>query len=388
MQKIYIIALASIYSLMIFSGCKKKTEDTTFNYAVPTSYNQFTNVNYSDVQIRLNMFKSIEAEMKKPTTGIYTIPTQKLKNMFANSGSPFTDSVSWNSLSINLRDQVNPTAQAVIDGYLDIYTQASASAVVASYGDGNGGTGTAGLGTTSPTPKKVLFSANNINYAQSFQKIMFGGLLIYQIDNILTNISANDNSVKVTGKTYTAQEHAWDQAFGYLGFSSNYTVDSLTNTNFIAAHKALYFYIGNYSTQVDAGIQSSQALLNAFLKGRAAISNGDGITRDAQVAIIIAELEKFLAACAIHEINELTADNNAKFNDPASKCSSLSESMGFITAMKYNPKRTVITDAQIDDILSHYHTGSTLNDVTLTDAAYIKNTIAAIYGLTSLKDII
>jgi hypothetical protein len=381
-------------SLVIFSaGCKKKkTADdvTATSYNVPTSYGGFTNAEYAEETTRLNMFKSIENEMKKgvPSSGTHALDSVKLKHMFANVGSPFTDSTYWNTSPIQLESQVNPAAQFVIESYLGTYAKSSASVTPADFG--TGGAGVAGIGVSNAAngTKRILFSDNGINHAQTFQKVMFGGLLVYQIDNIVSNIANWDNTGNTGIKNYTAQEHAWDQAFGYLGFSSKYTVDSLTNTSFIAAHKSLYFYIANYSTQVDLGIQSSATLLNAFLKGRAAISNKDDATRNAQAAIIVAELEKFLAACVIHEINELIASSNLKFNDNPSKCSSLSESLGFLIAMKYNPNKTIINDTQINDVISHYHADSNLSNVTLQDVTYIKNTISSIYGYDALKDII
>ncbi|HVD98288.1 MAG TPA: DUF4856 domain-containing protein [Cytophagaceae bacterium] len=385
-----LLALALIFS----AGCKKKKDVVTpvNSYDVPTSYSGFSNVEYSEATTRLNMFKTIENQMKKgvPATGTYTLDGTALKNMFSNSSSPFTDSTQWNGISIQLEDHVDPNAHTLIEGYLDTYAQSSASTTPADFGTG-GTVGTAGIATGNATngSKRTLFDAHGINHAQAFQKTMFGAFLVYQIDNILANIANQDNSANVSGQSYTAQEHAWDLAFGYAGFSKKYTVDSLTNTTFIAAHKSLYFYIANYSTQVDAGIHSSTALLNAFLKGRAAISNKDDATRDAQATLIIAELEKFLAACVIHEINELMTGNaTVKFPDAPSKCSSLSESMGFLIAMKYNPRKVTISDTQIDDVLSHYHATTNLNDVSLSDVSYIKNTISSIYGLDSLKDII
>lgn len=386
MKKVILPIVSFLLTLALLSSCKKKDSDSSpapaASYSVPTTYRTFTNADYSEVSTRLNMFKSLETYMKAaiPSSGTYQLDSMKLIGMLSNSGSPFTDSTAWNALTISLENKINPAAKTTIERILKDYAKSSASTQTAS-------NGIAGLlaSTASPT-KKTLFDTQGQNDAQLFQKSLYGSFLVYQIDNILLNINSYDNNSVVAGKSYTAMEHAWDEAFAYLGYNGKYTVDSLTNTAFIAAHKAQYFYIANYATQIDAGGKSqfTSDLVNAFLKGRAAISNKDLAVRDAQVAIITVQLEKFLAACVVQEINELLANGGTKYNDPAAKMSSLSESKGFLLALTFCPNKTIITNAQLTDLLSHYHTFT--GDVTVDDATYIKNTISSIYGYDAIKD--
>jgi hypothetical protein len=380
-----IIPIGFLLVLSLISSCKKKDSDpapTAVSYNIPSTYRTFTNVDYSDASIRLNMFKSIEAYLKlaTPTSGTYQIDSMVLIRMLSNSGSPFTDSTSWNSLGISLEEKINPAAIHAVERILKEYAKSSASTQPAS-------NGISGLLTTKSVPtKQILFDTIGQSNAQLFQKSLYGSFLIYQIDNIMSTIDSYDNTTLVTGKTYTAMEHAWDEAFGYLGYNGSYTIDSLTNASFIAAHKTQYLYIANYTTQIDAGGKSNftKTFVNAFLIGRAAIVNKDLGTRDAQRAIITLQLEKFLGACVVQEINELLANAGSKLYDPASKMSSLSESKGFILALTFCPNRQVISDAQIADLLSHYHTY--MSDVTAVDATYIKNTISTIFGYTSIQD--
>jgi hypothetical protein len=387
MKKISFLSLSFLIAIITVSSCKKKDSDSPApapSYSVPNTYRSFSNVDYSEVSTRLNMAKSIEAYLKLavPTSGTYQLDSVKLIEMLANAGSPFTDSVSWNALSVSLEDKIAPSAKITVENILKSYAKSSASTQTASEG-------VAGLlaSTAAPT-KKTLFDTSGVNGAQIFQKTLFGSLFVYQINNTLTNINSYDNSSVVPGKGYTAMEHAWDESFAYLGFPGQYPVDSLTNTAFIAAHKASYYYIANYASQVDAGGQSQfiSNLVNAFLKGRAAITNKDLTTRDAQIAIITTQLEQFLAACVIQEINELLANGGTKYNDPAAKMSSLSESKGFLLAIQINlPFSKTITNTQLIDILSHYHT-TMYDNITVDDANYIKNTISSIYGFDAIKD--
>jgi hypothetical protein len=385
MKKIPFLSLSFFVLVVSVSSCKKKDSDPApVSYSVPNTYRSFTNADYSEVTTRLNMAKSIETYLKLgiPSSGTYAIDSVKLVSMLANSGSPFTDSIAWNALNISLEDKIAPSAKIAVEKILKTYAKSSASTQTASKG-------VAGLlaSTASPT-KKTLFDTSGVNGAQTFQKTLFGSLFVYQINNTLANINGYDNSSMVHGKTYTAMEHAWDEAFAYLGFPGQYPVDSLKNTAFIAAHKSSYYYIANYASQVDAGGSSQfiPNLVNAFLKGRAAVTNKDMTTRDAQIAIINTQLEQFLAACVVQEINELLANGGSKYNDPAAKMSSLSESQGFLLAIYYNlPFSNTITSTQVADLLSHYH-ATMYDNITVTDANYIKDTISHIYGFDSIKD--
>ncbi|HWZ21716.1 MAG TPA: DUF4856 domain-containing protein, partial [Cytophagaceae bacterium] len=375
----------------VICGCKKKKNDSNegtspaTNYTVPTTYSGFTNADYADVTTSLHMFKVIEAQLKLgvPSSGTHALDAQALKNMYSNTGSPFTDSTQWNGLTIQLNEQTSIIARSAMNSYLDSFALASQSTVAASEHVG-------GLLLTTILPaKNILLAPSGINYAQIIQKVGFSSVFMNQIHAILTELHEEDNTVNVSGKTYTAQEHAWDRAFGYAGFPGSYSADTLASPAFwgVAANKAKYFYIANYSIQVDGGINTTKTLVNAFLKGRAAISNKDYNTRDEQIAIINSALEKFLGGCVLHEIGELTASANAKYLDDASRNSSLSEILGFVMAIEYAPNRTTISDDDLQDILDHLHS-TDLWQISLMDVAYVKNKIALIYGLDSVKDTI
>jgi hypothetical protein len=384
------ISILVLFFLFIL-GCKKKKNDSnegtssTPTYTIPTTYSGFTNADYADVTTSLHMFKDIEAQLKlgAPSSGTYALDAQALKNMYSNTGSPFTDSTQWNGLSIQLNEETSIIARSAMNSYFDSFALASQSTVTAS--EHVGGL----LATTILPVKNILLAPSGINYAQIIQKVGFSAVFMNQIHAILTELPAEDNTANVTGETYTAQEHAWDRAFGYAGFPGSYSADTLASPAFwgVAANKAKYFYIANYSIQVDAGINTTKTLVNAFLKGRAAISNKDYTTRDEQITIINSTLEKFLGGCVLHEIGELTASGNAKFLDNASRNSSLSEIIGFVIAIEYAPNRTIISDDDLQDILDHLNY-TDVWQIELTDIAYVKAKIAAIYGLTSVQDII
>ena len=175
-----------------------------------------------------------------------------------------------------------------------------------------------------------------------------GGICAYEIENVYMTDSVNnsvDNSTVIAGSG-TALEHHWDEAFALWGVP----IDFPTNTTGLK-------YFGSYSNQVDAGLHSNATLMNAFLKGRAAISNKDLVTKQAQVAIIISTFDQLDAAAIVQEMKE--TDENIEAGDAVAAYGTLSESLGFVRNLKYNtsPVR-VITDAQIAQLEALYDSGN------------------------------
>ena len=195
-----------------------------------------------------------------------------------------------------------------------------------------------------------------------------GGFVTYQEVTIMSNINSYDNTSVVNGET--AREHAWDMAFGYWGVPINFPTN-----------KTGAVYWGSYTTQIDSGYHANSILMNAFLKGRAAITNKDLPTAQAQATIIIQTLEKATGGAVLQEVNEI----KAALTDNVKRNSALSECWGFVHSMQYNPKRT-ITDAQINAILTLFP--KNFWDLTTTDINNIENADANQYDFQNVKDIL
>jgi len=137
-------------------------------------------------------------------------------------------------------------------------------------------------------------------------------------------------------------------------------------------------YWGSYRNQRNAVLNCNTVLMNAFLKGRAAISNKDYTARDAARTTIRETWEKICVGSAIHYINE------AKTNlaDDAIRNHVLSECLGFVQSLKYNVTRK-ITDAEIAQVLGYI--GTNLYNVNTTDLNNAMNLLSTIYGLDSIK---
>jgi hypothetical protein len=352
------IYLVTFLSIAAFSACKKSDKDTTPSYTVPTTYN-FSNANFADATTRLGMYTEMSTTEKGATTGAISATT--LKNMFSNVSSPFT-TAAYNTSGIQIKDQGAALYQTDVLSFIDSLALVSASTTPAS-------SGVAGVGTSSANAAtKYALTANGINYAQVFNKATMGGLVTYQIVTIMDQISTYDNNTVVNGET--AMEHAWDIAFGYWGVP----IDFPTNKTGVKLW-------GSYTTQVDSGFHANAILMNAFLKGRAAISAKDNATVKVQATTILQTMERLTGAAALQEVNEI----KESINDNVARNSRLSECYGFVYSLKYNPKKT-ITDAQIDAILALFP--KNFWDLTQTDINNIQSAVAKQYDFVGVEDIL
>ena len=362
-QSLTIFGLLS--TLFLFTiGCKdsSNTVDPVPTYTVPTSYT-FANANFADATTRLGMVTEMSNFMKNATTGV--LDGQKLKDMFSNVNAPFT-TAAYNTSGLQIKDQCFSLLQTDVISYIDSLTKVSKSTLPASRG-------VAGVGASSANAaSKYALTATGVNYAQVFNKSIMGGLITYQIVNNYMDggiASTVDNSTVIPGSG-TAMEHNWDLAFGYWGVP----VDFPTN-------KTGAKLWGSYSTQVDSGYHANRILIDAFLKGRAAISNKDNATKVEQATIIMQTFERLTGAAALQEIKEV----KESLNDNILRNSRLSECYGFINSLRYNPKRK-ITDAQINAILALFP--KNFYDLTLTDVNNIRDAVAKQYDFDSVKDIL
>lgn len=353
----------SLTALVLFgsTSCKKTNTDATPTYTIPTTYN-FANANFADATTRLGEITEMTTLMKNATTGV--ISATNLKNMFANTGSPFA-TAAYNTSGIQPKDQGATLYQTDALSFIDSLVKVSTSTTVASRG-------VAGVGASSATPtSKYALTVTGVNYAQVFTKSTMTGLVTYQITTIMSNMAklAYDNTANVNGET--TMEHSWDMAFGYWGVP----IDFPTNKTGVKLW-------GSYTTQVDSGYKANKILMNAFLAGRAAISNKDNSNIIIQANIIMQAMEKLSAAAALQEVNEI----KASISDNIARNSRLSECYGFIYSIKYNPYKTALTDTQVNAILALFP--KNFYDLTSTDIANIQAAIAKPYGFVSVQDIL
>lgn len=362
MKKYSTILCSLSAAIILFTGCSKSKNNPTPTptYTVPTTYN-FANANFADATGTLGMYTEMANLMK---TGLTTqLSATALKNMFANASSPFA-TASYNTASFSIKAQGVALYQTDVPNFIDSLVSACNSGQPASRG-------VAGVGASSATPtSKYALTPRGVNFAQVFNKGTMGGLVTYQIVTTMDAVSklSINNTTVVNGET--AMEHAWDLAFGYWGVP----IDFPTNKTGVKLW-------GSYTSQVDSGFHVNKILMDAFLKGRAAISAKDNATITAQATIIMNTMERLTGAAALQEVNEI----KESISDNIARNSRLSECYGFVYSLKYNPKKT-ISDAQIDAILALFP--KNFYDLTIDDVNKIQNAVATQYNFVNVEDIL
>lgn len=365
MKKGFLFFSMATAAVLGFTSCKKDNKPSTPAYTVPTTYT-FSNTDSLKAKTMLSMMAQIEAIINKGNTPAIVIGAPALKSMFANQGNYFTDTtfngnvLHLNTSGIQLKSSTFSTAQTLIETIFDSVAAASQTG----RGAANGVAGVSSRGT--------LLSANGIYWRQYFTKTMMGVLIGHQITDVFLGDSLNSNI------SITAKQHAWDQAFYLWCVPANFP-----------ANRVGVKYWGSYTSQIDSGIakpvvnltgiNSNPTLLNAFLKGRAALANNDNATALQQAAIIIPFFEKMEAAAALHELNE--AKGNIP-NGAAAVCGNLSESLGFWTALKFNAHKN-ISDADYQAVLALY--GTNFYNMTPAGIDAILNKISSLYGWDAIK---
>lgn len=393
MKNIHRFLGALTITALLLSSCKKDEVTPTpspATYTVPTSYDfkntsNISTVDFSGQKVRLVMLDEISTLMG----GTSPVTEATLIDMY--NGTGFTDA-SLNTSGKKLSDKtaasvdyfsgINAEQTSIRETFKALFkdaesltsgsTEASAGVAGGYYMDG----------------KKRYFNANGLEPQQVFSKGMMGACLLDQIlNNYLSknkldagsNVANNTSKVLEAGKTYTTMEHAWDEAYGYI-----YGNDNLT------ANPAVYKFWSSYINQVNADPNFNtvkEAISKAFIKGRAAISNADYTSRDAQIDIIKTELAKVPAVRAVFYLNEGktklgTANGKAAFH-------ALSEAYGFIWCLRFtqNPstKAPYFSKEEVDSMLADLVKGTNgLYDLDYLNTALdtIAQKIATRFGFT------
>lgn len=382
MKNLYIglIALA----LITTTGCKKKgcTDPTATNYSeeakkddgscvfaeptpsytIPTTYG-FTDdsgnstVVYSGQTDRLNQLRELVAKAKTAKDGI--VSAQDLKDMFANTGGNGNGNFTFTSTR-QIKDKFFSADVALMESFLDSLALLSVD-FGATASNGQAGTLTTGS-------SEYLFSQNGIEYVQLIEKITMGALMMNQALNVYFGAGKMDvdNTTAVNptnGEYYTTMEHHWDEAFGYFGVAADFPTTIATD------------FWGKYSNSQDATLGSNAILMNAFLKGRAAISNNNLTDRNAAIQTIREMWENVSAHQAMKYLDDAVANFGT---DQAKFLHVLSEAYAFVYCLRYAPTETRnLSQTEVTDIITLF--GGNFWDLSVSQINAIKAAIDAKY---------
>lgn len=384
MKNILLFALG--FSILLFTSCNGDDDETPpkqnppAGYIVPDTY-IFTDaegnntVNFSGQTDRLDQLAEITSLMKSANTPGTAINAQNLKDMFANVGENGNGNFSFSSTK-QLRNKCASqysNAEEVrleFEAMMDNLAAISQTTVA---GEANGSNGVAGIVQTADGGP-YLMNANGQEYNQLITKGLMGAVFYHQMTGYyLTDEKigdAVDNSTPTdpgAGKYYTAMEHHWDEAFGYFTDAVGFPTEGTDR------------FWGEYSNTVDPQLGSNKKLMDAFLTGRAAISHDDMVTKNQQRDIILHEMERVVAAAAIHYMNKA---KDAFAND-AKRNHYLSEGTGFINSLRYKPNAT-ITPIEINSIQADL--GDNFYEVTVAKILSVRDQLSDKFGMNDIKN--
>jgi hypothetical protein len=363
MKNLRLLGLA-LLAAFAFTACDDENTggENENNYEIPATYD-FENVSYTGQIQRLDMLDELTVYMKTANEGA-VLDAQKMLDMYANENSAFADA------SLNEADSKeleNKTVEGDISMFQEFINDFAAATVEANGGVGSNGT--PGVVTSNDGSKQYFFDANGIEHIQLIEKGLMGSCFYFQgVSIYLASGKMDVDNETIEEGIGTAMEHHWDEAFGYLGVP----------TDFPANTDGARFW-GKYANGRDALLGSNETLMNAFITGRAAISNKDLETRDEQIEIIRNEWEKVSAATAIHYLNEA----NASFADDAIRNHVLSEAWAFIHALKYNPNKK-LTNAEVDSLLEEL--GDNFYTISTDNINAAKATLVSAYGFEDIQN--
>lgn len=342
MKNQLLLVFLFLLSGSLFTACEKESQNP--EYEIPETYN-FENVTYSGQTDRLGMLYELQAEIKKVASENKSLDKDQLLAMYTNN----PDLAEWQgtySDSKQLQSKTFPAYQTLFAGILVDAAEKSQNIQPASEGQ-------AGVIRNNAGNKSYFVNENGVEYAQFIAKGMMGALLYYQATaHYLGDDKINVDNTEVTPGKGTSMEHHWDESFGYWGVPKDFP----QNTDGVS-------FWGAYTKGRSGHLGISQPMMNAYIKGRAAISAGDISTRDEARKEIKTLWEKVAASSAIHYMNGSHKD----FEDTGARLHQLSEGVGFIFSLQFNDQRSANQD-EIFDLIEKLGGSTDIEDLNLYEA--------------------
>ena len=293
--------------------------------------NGVSTVDLSEGNNRLKMFQALNYYSTSNVSAGTQINATTLKNMFANTGDPFTD-ISTATISVS-GDELNESGMQLRNVVATSFEAADAEVVrekLESYFTAIG-TASQSLSTTASPGfagklGNYLVDSRGIEIAQIIQKSLIGALQLDYIGNTLLDEGLNvDNFQPVGDHNYTQLEHNWDVAYGLLTLNPIY-LEGATD----ASRNTVEFAAGSYLWEYDKANYAK--IYPAFLKGRAAIVNNDREQYEALAIFIRTEFELTLAKAALGYLEKW---KTAEAADDAGRAHAIGEGAGFIYSLRF-----------------------------------------------------
>jgi len=356
-------------SMLVMTSCGSNDNDLDDNdgsdgIQLPETYSFSVNgnstVSFSGQTTRLNMANAIYAVLDASSDP--GVSKEELENMFLD-GAGFTDATLngtgkklGNKVGGYQTAEVNATVVDYFTGILEDYAENVAPAL--------GNVAADGIPGMSGTNRQL--NAKGIELDQAFAKGLIGALCLDQVANgylSYEKISGADNTDRDESGYYTDMEHYWDEGYGYVyGLDEG---DDILLQKYLAKDNNESGYEGN-----------NAAVMEAFIKGRAAIVASDATIRDEQAAIVSQKLSEVVINKASYYLN--SAAGKADYS--ADYFHALSEGYGFIFSLQFtydangNP---YFSHAEVEAMLDKLEAGNGFWDRTDTELEEMADDIAA-----------
>eukprot|EP01090_Pellita_catalonica_P018417 TRINITY_DN593_c0_g1_i1.p1 TRINITY_DN593_c0_g1~~TRINITY_DN593_c0_g1_i1.p1 ORF type:complete len:402 (-),score=101.81 TRINITY_DN593_c0_g1_i1:43-1248(-) len=344
MKRVFLSMLA--ISALVFTSCSDDNDnDVKPPVEAPATY-AFTgkdgksNVSFTGQEARLVMASELKSAL-----GTNTKTEAQLIEMFKD-GKGFAGTVPSNNKSVNesgkkLRGTVASATNSKVDAVetdelrlkMDGWIKDHATEVYANWNT-DAAAGTAGKLTTGS--RTVHVSAKGVEYNQAVAKTLIGSVIADQmINKYVSQKFIDDNKADHEAgkpykgddtKNYTALQHGWDEAYGYLfGLEE----DPAKPVNSLDDRKG---FLNSYIKSVDNDSKFKgifDDVYNAFKLGRAAVDANDYELVSKQAETIRASVSKVIGVMAAHY---LLKGKGAK---DADSLHALSEAYGFLQSLRF-----------------------------------------------------
>jgi len=328
---------------ILFISC---TDEIVMTIQNPSTYtfsrNGETSIDFSEQTTLIAMAEELLIALSDENSS-----EEDLNAMFSHiEGTNDFSNTSLNNSDKNLRDNVaasidyfflNETDATAIKEDFDALISEQVTSVFANYSTPSEA-GVAGEIKDSRDNTNRYINTQGVELNEFFGKALIGGLMVDQIlNNFLSssvldadnNIQDNDDFVLVEGKNYTAMEHAWDEAYGFLFGAEIDVANPVFNAD---------SFLSKYIYQVDQDMDFTgiaEDIHSAFKLGRAAIVANDYDVREEQTEIIKEKISLVIAIGAVqsfHEGNELL---NEAMIDYGAAFHKISEGIGLLYSLQF-----------------------------------------------------
>ena len=352
MKKHLRLALAVFLGAALFTACKKdKTSPAKQSLRPAINYSRLLDTSLKYNNTNTLFVDGSNASTIDLTTGNFryrafqgintynnlwktqTLDATVMKNMFANTGSPFTaitnpppaDFAALNASGVQLRNVTASSLPAAEAEAVRVKIEADFTelARISAFRDIPASEGVAGY-VTNAAASRTLVDEKGFELTQVIQKGLIGAFDLDYISNVLLNTGLDaDNYTLVSGKNYTKLEQNWDEAYATLTLNPVYLKGS-TDVVRGTAESFIGSYIWEYNKANYANI------FPAFLKGRAAIVNNDATEYKTQALFIRTQMEKAIAGAALGYLGKWKLGT-----DEGTRAHAIGEGLGFIYSLRF-----------------------------------------------------